>query len=260
MTAKHDWFWFELITDDPKAAAAFYSSVVGWEISSFPAPEGAPEYLVGNVAGRGVVGFMGKPPAMPASAPSFWSGYVYAPNVDALASDVEQAGGKVVRAPFDVPGVGRIAVLSDPEGGMFNAMKPAMEGVEGPPPFGRNEPGHVSWGELHSDDPEENFAWYEKLFGWRRVDVFDMGPNGKYQIFTTSDTPATSGSCGKMGGDMPTGWLFYFHVDGIDAGVERVHAAGGKIFMGPHEVPGGSWIAMGNDPQGAVFALHAVKR
>jgi predicted enzyme related to lactoylglutathione lyase len=44
-------------------------------------------------------------------------------------------------------------------------------------------------------------------------------------------------------------------VDAIDAGVERVKAGGGAVLNGPHQVPGGSWIANCRDPQGAHFSL-----
>jgi predicted enzyme related to lactoylglutathione lyase len=42
--------------------------------------------------------------------------------------------------------------------------------------------------------------------------------------------------------------------------VERVKAHGGQVVMGPHEVPGGSWIVQGLDPQGAGFALVSPAR
>jgi hypothetical protein len=49
-------------------------------------------------------------------------------------------------------------------------------------------------------------------------------------------------------------------VDGIDAAVERINANGGKVLMGPHQVPGGSWIVQALDPQGAHFALVSPRR
>jgi predicted enzyme related to lactoylglutathione lyase len=61
--------------------------------------------------------------------------------------------------------------------------------------------------------------------------------------------------------EMPAGaWQYYFNVDAIDAAAERVTANGGQVLMGPHEVPGGSWIIQGQDPQGAMFALVAPRR
>ena len=121
-------------------------------------------------------------------------------------------------------------------------------------------PGSISWNELHSDAPDQNLSWYETRFGWQRAGTHDLGPNGVYQMFTTNDRSTTGGSCGKFGGEHRTHWLHYFSVDGLDAAVERVQNGGGRIFVGPHEVPGGTWIAIGTDPQGAVFALTSQKR
>ena len=47
-------------------------------------------------------------------------------------------------------------------------------------------------------------------------------------------------------------WLPYFGVDGIDAAVARIKEAGGKVVNGPHDVPGGAFIVVGQDPQGAI--------
>jgi predicted enzyme related to lactoylglutathione lyase len=53
----------------------------------------------------------------------------------------------------------------------------------------------------------------------------------------------------------PAAWNFYVNVEGIDPAIQRVEKHGGKVLMGPHEVPGGSWIIQAVDPQGADFAL-----
>ena len=55
-------------------------------------------------------------------------------------------------------------------------------------------------------------------------------------------------------------WLFYFNVPALDAAVATVKAQGGTLLFEPMEVPGGSWIVQGKDPQGAIFALMAAKR
>jgi predicted enzyme related to lactoylglutathione lyase len=60
----------------------------------------------------------------------------------------------------------------------------------------------------------------------------------------------------KAGPPMPV-WSYYFNVPDIDAAVQRVTASGGQVLMGPQEVPGGSQIIQGMDPQGAMFALVA---
>ncbi|MEC9462477.1 MAG: VOC family protein, partial [Pseudomonadota bacterium] len=55
-------------------------------------------------------------------------------------------------------------------------------------------------------------------------------------------------------------WGFYFIVPAIDAAVEKMQSLGGQLLMGPHQVPGGSWIAACVDPQGAYFNLTAAEK
>jgi predicted enzyme related to lactoylglutathione lyase len=71
----------------------------------------------------------------------------------------------------------------------------------------------------------------------------------------------TVGGMMKKPDEMPMpAWLYYFNVSAIDAAIEKINAGGGKLIMGPIEVPGGLWIVQGFDPQGAHFALVAPKR
>ena len=86
-----------------------------------------------------------------------------------------------------------------------------------------------------------------------------MGPVGTYQIFTTKGQQA-GGMMKKMAQEPASHWLYYITVDAIDAAIERVKSASGKVINGPMQVPGGSWIINGLDPQGAMFALVAAKR
>jgi predicted enzyme related to lactoylglutathione lyase len=112
---------------------------------------------------------------------------------------------------------------------------------------------------LLAADGEKAWEFYSSLFGWKKLDAMDMGPMGKYQLFATEE---------EMDGGMLTKppqiphpfWLFYFNVDAVDAAGERVKAHGGKILMGPTEVPGGTWILQCSDPQGAAFAVMSAKR
>jgi predicted enzyme related to lactoylglutathione lyase len=86
----------------------------------------------------------------------------------------------------------------------------------------------------------------------------DMGPMGTYRIFGWHP----DGDGGMMNHPQPgapPAWLFYFCVEDIDAAAQRVTDAGGQVLMGPVEVPDGSWVLQGHDPQGARFALLARK-
>jgi len=59
--------------------------------------------------------------------------------------------------------------------------------------------------------------------------------------------------------EVPPNWGIYFRVPDIDAAVERINAAGGKVINGPMEVPGGDRVLTAMDPQGAAFSLHQRK-
>jgi predicted enzyme related to lactoylglutathione lyase len=244
--------WYELITTDPEAAKRFYGDIVGWTFEDMS--NGEETYSVASADGNGVGGLMLIPPQAKANgAPPHWSGYVCVHDCDAAAEKIKGLGGSVIRAPDDIPGIGRFAVVADPHGASFEIMTPAPMDTPRPrPPQGT--PGHVSWNELYAGELESAFAFYETMFGWRKDGGVDMGPMGTYQLYANQD--------GQIGGMMTkppqaprAGWLYYVQVGDIDAAVGRVTQAGGQVVHGPLEVPGGAWVLQGIDPQGARFAL-----
>ena len=106
---------------------------------------------------------------------------------------------------------------------------------------------------------ETDFAFYSGLFGWTKGEALQMGPVGTYQIFSTKGQQS-GGMMKKMDQEPAAHWLYYITVDAIDAAQDRVKSAGGQVIHGPMQVPGGSWIINGLDPQGAMFALVAPKK
>ena len=113
--------WYELMTTDRAAAEAFYRAVVGWEIQ---ACDGGMPYSIANAGGRPAAGIMDLPEeARAAGMPPAWVGYVGVADVDAAADEVREAGGAVHREPADIPGIGRFAVVADPQGAVFAVIK-----------------------------------------------------------------------------------------------------------------------------------------
>jgi predicted enzyme related to lactoylglutathione lyase len=111
--------WMELMTTKVEDAKKFYTSLFGWETEEM-SMEGM-SYTVLKVAGEAVGGMMAMPPGCEGMPPS-WSVYVTVEDVDATASKVESLGGKVLRAPADIPEVGRFCVLQDPQGAAICAI------------------------------------------------------------------------------------------------------------------------------------------
>ena len=252
-TAARPFVWYDLMTTDPQAALAFYGSVVGWT-SEVMDSGGGPYHLL-MAGGVPAGGLMAMPPEAGGAGP-VWMGYVGVEDVDAAAESIRQAGGTVHHAPADIPGVGRFAVVADPQGAAFQLFKgiPSEDSAM-PAPM---SPGSIGWHELHSSDPEAGLRFYESQFGWRRDEALDMGPMGTYQLFAT-----TGDACGgmmRLTEGMPAStWLYYFAVDDIDRAKAALEKAGGKTLNGPMEVPGGAWIVQALDPQGAMFALVGMR-
>jgi predicted enzyme related to lactoylglutathione lyase len=215
------------------------------------------EYIVLNAGERGIGGIMALPEmARAAGRGPGWLGYIAVDDADAAADRIIAACGAVHRPPADIPGVGRFAVVSDPQGGTFMILKPMPPaGVEPPAPAAPGTVGHVGWHELHSSDQEAALGFYSGQFGWTRDHAFDMGGwVGTYQLFATGGDVG-GGIMGKRPEDPAPFWLYYFTVADIDAAVARIADSAGKVINGPHQVPGGAWIVQGLDPQGGLFAL-----
>lgn len=250
MTTPH-FVWYELMTSDVAGAAAFYSGVVGWQAEDSAMP--GVDYTLLKVGDARVGGMMSMPGELKAQgAPSAWRGYVAVDDVDVAEARLLEAGGKVLRPADDIPGVGRFASVTDPQGAPFVLFKPMPSEPPPMPPAGA--PGTIGWHELHAMDEPTAFGFYATLFGWTKAEAIDMGPMGVYQLFAI-DGVARGGLMTKSPETPAPRWLYYFNVAAIDAAAERVTRLGGTVTMGPHEVPGGDWIVSGRDPQGAAFAL-----
>lgn len=248
--------WYELMTNNADAAKSFYAGVIGWDIRDAGIPDMSYSILS---AGPDMIGGLMPIPqdALAMGARPGWLGYIGVEDVDACAEQVSELGGTVHRAPDDIPNVGRFAVVADPHGAIFVLFCPTGEPADTKAPPG--QAGHVGWHELHAGDGPRAFEFYSTLFGWSRGDALDMGPMGVYQLFETRG--AVTGAMMTKTAETPTPfWLFYFNVDGLDAAMARATQAGGKVIMGPHQVPGGSWIAHCLDPQGAIFAMVGAQR
>lgn len=250
--------WYELMTSDPTAAEAFYRAVVGWKTADAGQP--GMRYTILSAGDRGMGGLLELPAeACAAGARPGWLGYIGVPDTDAAAKRIAEAGGAIRRGPENIPNVGRFAVVADPGGAPFMLLTP-LPRADAPPAPEPWTPGLVSWHELVSSIGQEAaFAFYAGQFGWETSELMDMGPMGKYRIFG-ADGVTLGGMMNKPEHAPGSAWAFYVNVDGIDAAADRIRASGGKLLMGPHEVPGGSWIVQAQDPQGAAFALVSPTR
>ena len=252
MTKNHGTFvWYDVMTSDTQAAEAFYCKVMGWTARDSGMTDR--KYSLISMGADLVGGLMTIPDeARAMGARPVWMGYIGVDDVDAFAGRVSAAGGAVQRPPEDIPGVGRFAVVADPQGASFMLFRGA--GDDAPAAVAPGTPGHVGWHELHASNGDSAFAFYSSLFGWTPTEAMDMGPLGTYQMFAINGVPC-GGMMTKMAHTPLPGWLYYFNVEAVDAAMKRVTDSGGSVIQAPQQVPGGSWIVQCTDPQGAMFAM-----
>lgn len=244
--------WYELMTRDPQGARRFYAEVVGWKIDEAAAPGATVDYRMIAAADVLVGGvFTLTAQHLGEGAQPGWMLYLGVDDVDGCVASVQAAGGRVLLPAFEVPNVGRIAMLSDPQGAMVYVMRGLID--QASTSCAPELAGHGAWHELHTSDVARATAFYLAQFGWGRSRAVDVGPAGVYQLFSVGGRDV-GGIMNDARGARPH-WMIYFRVDGIEAAAGRVAAAGGQVVLPPMEVPGGGWVLNAMDPDGALFAL-----
>jgi uncharacterized protein len=241
--------WYELLTTDMKAAGEFYSKVVGWTVAPFPgAPHPYNMFMRSEHVPAG--GVMDIPEGM--NFPAHWEMYVGVAKLEDAVAQIERLGGSALGPVVEVPTVGRMRTMKDPQQAVFAVYESAVP----QPPEAERQIGEVSWHELMTTDAEAALKFYGEVFGWTPVPPMDMGPMGKYYMFKRSfDLGGMMNKLPEMA-QVPPNWGLYFRIADINAGADRVKANGGTILNGPMEIPGGGWIVNCMDPQGAAFSLH----
>jgi len=249
-----DFIWYELMTTDPDGAKAFYDAVVGWDIETQPA--GDMDYRMIRRSDGGNAGGVLRltDDMLQHGAKPIWLGYLNVADVDETVASIEKAGGKALMKA-DIPNVGRIAMVADPQGAPFYIMKP-IPPADNPDMrsdvFSRDGVQCCGWNELSTTDERAARQFYGEQFGWTSDNFMPMGEMGEYRFFdhhgegigAVFNTP-----------DRRTRWRFYFRVPSITAAKEAIEKNGGSVAVGPMQVPTGDWVIGGTDPQGAEFAL-----
>ena len=260
--------WIDTSQPDPEAAVDFYSRLFGWEFENVMPPGSEGKYFSARLRG-GEVAAVG---SIPESAPQMatWNTYVWVDSADETASRVRESGGGVVTEPFDIPGAGRMAVFTDPEGAAFcvwQAREHRGARVV-------NEPGSLNFNNLHTRDVDRAKSFYGSVFGWKTLKLeggVEMWTLPGYGDYLERDDPDLRKRVAEVGGatgfedvvasinpiaddrpDVPAHWAVTFGVDDADAIAKKAAELGGTVIVPPFDAP---WVRMAvlADPQGASF-------
>jgi uncharacterized protein len=259
--------WVDTSHPDPDAGARFYGELFGWTVED-SMPEGADgPYYIGRIRGGDVAAIGPSQADGPPGA--MWNTYIWVDDADKTAARAGELGGTVLAEPFDVMDAGRMAVLADPEGAVFNVWQ--ANNHRGAQVV--NEHGALNFNGLATRDPEQARSFYGALFGWDvlslpagamwtlpgygdhleerspglREQMAQMGAPDGFVDVVAAITPIGAGDA-----DTPAHWNVTFGVDDADAIVAKAQELGGTIVAGPFDAP---WTRMAviADPQGATF-------
>jgi predicted enzyme related to lactoylglutathione lyase len=243
--------WPELATSDPKAAARFYAALFGWDVQVVKT--GPNDYTLFKLDGDDVAASyqMGTD-----EGPPHWNCYVSVASADDAAARARSLGGSVVgKGPFDVEDIGRMATLRDPAGAMFMVWQPkSHSGAKR-----LNEPGALCWTELATTDTTASEKFYTSLFGWT-AKKGTQAPGEYTEFFNRGEAIAGMLRIQPEWGNVPPHWMPYFAVVDCDAAAASAKHHGGALHVPPTDIPGVGRFAVVRDPQGAVFAIIALRQ
>lgn len=249
--------WYELLTPEPERAIAFYEAVVGWKFGDRPAD--GPDYrMIIAPNGENTGGMMPLWREMiDQGAKPTWLFYIGVDDVDVAVERITAAGGSVHLPARNIPAVGRLAMVADPQGNTFYVMRGAVDAPS--TAWERTGMGKCNWNELATANPLDGQAFYADVFGWRYPDKMVMPDDlGDYTFIEIGGE--TIGAMMKINDQQPPGWLFYFRTNDIQAAKKAVENGGGTVMSGPMTVPGGDEVIVAGDPMGAVFGVVAPGR
>lgn len=242
----------QLTTPDLPKAKAFYGALLGWTFQDRPVSRG--HYAEALVNGHVVAGLVERPlPDSDTPPHPLWLPFISAPNVPALAKSSRQWGAKILFRPTTIPGRGEQAIIADPQGALFAALK-APHGD--PNDTDATLQGDWIWNALLTSTPYESAGFYQKLFGYQVEAAPAPDTRQRYILESQSMARATVNPLPpRLPANARARWLSFVQVDSVGSAAEKAVQLGGRVLVEPHLDHQNSMIAVLADPAGAAFGV-----
>ena len=238
----------ELVTPDLDGAERFYGGLFGWTFKEVPVRD--TRYAEAIVNGAQVAGLIQKPiPPGGGRRPS-WLTFFATADVDATTDVATHYGARVLFAPRAAAGLGREAVLADPQGAVFALLASSS----GDPPDVLVDDGAWIWSSLITNDPNTAAGFYRALFGYQVFAAPEGG--GKHLVMASNDYARAS--VNPFPADRPDDrarWTDFVRVEDVGSAVAKAVSLGGTVLVPAHGDREGDPVAIVADPQGAAFGL-----
>jgi uncharacterized protein len=238
--------WRDLITPAPSASRDFYHALLGWDFEAL----GDSGYslirhdgvLIGGMADANRIGTTVRS--------AIWLNAISVSDIDAAVRAAEKAGGRVVRGPGNLSRRGKVAVVMDAEGAVFQLVhSPTGDPVDGEPLMNQ-----WLWTELISEDPAAASTFYENVAGY----TTEAGPAkavDSYRLLM-SGGKARAGILENPFDDTRAAWIPYVRVADATEMATRAAELGARIVVAPSPDVRNGTVALILDPSGAPLALQ----
>ncbi|MCG6922415.1 MAG: VOC family protein [Acidobacteria bacterium] len=242
--------WHDLVTRDPASARRFYGALLGWEFQDTTRNE--QPYAIARMGSDPVAGIVVRPD--PGDEPALWLSYLSVGNVDQAVEMVTAAGGETLYPPTELPGVARLAVVTDPQGAALGLVRLN----DGDPPDGPGpEVGHVFWMEYIADDAAAAVRFYQGLSGYESMVQESRGGIEYHVLRRDGRSRAGLFQVPKISDEnVDPNWLPYVRVEDPAALASRVGSLGGQVILAPNPSIRGGTLAIVADPTGGALALQ----
>jgi predicted enzyme related to lactoylglutathione lyase len=282
--------WVDASETDPEAAVEFYGELFGWEFENVVPAGWEGSYFIarheatsssifdlsGELRGGDVAAVRSIPEAAPPTA--MWNTYFWVDSADEAASKVRDAGGGVVREPFDFMDACRMGIFTDREGAAFGVWEAkAHKGARLV-----NDPGALVFNGLNTRDVQGARSFYGSVFGWRTGSIGggaegwtlpgygdwlerEHHPDLRKQMAEAGapegfeDTVASIIPIPDDQPDAPAHWSVTFATEDADATAAKARELGGEVIVPPFDAPWSTAtytirVTVISDPHGATFS------
>jgi hypothetical protein len=248
--------WMELSTTDPSAAKIFYSSLFGWESEDMPMGPGM-AYTMFRLKGRDTAGaYTMKAEDREMGIPPNWLLYIAVDNADDTVAHVLEHGGNPMSPAFEIPNVGRMAVIRDPGAAIFAIFQPGHH--KGVGIYAEN--GALCWADLQTPNRESAEKFYSSIFGWQFTLGKDKDPNGYLHIKNGEHFIGGMPPPQSLPPHVPPHWMGYIQTANCETQTAKAAELGAIVLVPTMSIEGAGKFSVVADPQGAVFALFAPAR
>jgi predicted enzyme related to lactoylglutathione lyase len=244
--------WLEFVTTDKNKSLEFFKRIFGW--TSEVGDE--QNYIQVRDGDKIIGGFQEQDKNTPKREFNTVNVYFCSNNADETALKVKENGGTIVKEPFDVKDIGRMAIFKDLEGGEFRVWQSKTH-------FGiphvddtdlANIPGFPVWFELNTRDLNRAINFYEKVFGWDHI-TKDTESNYTILFKGNEQVGGAIQISDEWPKETPSHWITYFQVNDVEGSEKLVKELGGNIAPPRSNRGLKEKISTVSDPTGITFQL-----